>query len=83
MARRQGFFDDLVIFGSKLPWRVAAFSAVGTFIGLHVVAVQTSSPATGTTLTDLDGVIRRTNGEAGEACGSFLLRLRATARDVS
>jgi hypothetical protein len=51
MARRQGFLDDLVIFGSKLPWRVTVFSAVGIFVGLHIVAVQTSSPATGTTLS--------------------------------
>ena len=58
MARRQGFFDDLVIFGSKLPWRVAVLSAVGTFVGLHIVSVQTSSPATGTTLTDLGGVVQ-------------------------
>jgi restriction system protein len=58
MAERQGFFDDLVIFGSKLPWRVAALSAVSTFVGLHVVAVQTSSPATGTTLTGLGAVLQ-------------------------
>jgi hypothetical protein len=55
MARCQGFVDDLVIIGYKLPWRVAVFSAVGTFVGLHIVAVQTSSPATGTTPTDLSG----------------------------
>ena len=58
MARRQGFLDDLLIFGSKLPWQVAVLSAVGTFVGLHVVAVQTSSPATGTTLTDLGGAVQ-------------------------
>jgi len=57
MARRQGFFDELLIIGSKLPWRVATFSAVPIFVGLHVVAVQTSSPATGTTLTNLGGVV--------------------------
>ena len=33
MARRQGFLDDLLIFGSKLPWRVAVFSAVVAFAG--------------------------------------------------
>jgi restriction system protein len=60
MARRQGFLDDLMIIGSKLPWRVAVFSAVVAFVGLHVVAVQTSSPATGTTLADLGGVVQHT-----------------------
>ena len=50
MARRQGFFDELLTIGSKLPWRVATFSAVRIFVGLRVAAVQTSSPATGTTL---------------------------------
>ena len=58
MATRQGFFDDLVIFGSKLPWRVAAFSAAGTFVGLHVVAVQTSSPATGTNSCRSRGIVQ-------------------------
>jgi len=33
---------------------------MGTFVGLHVVAVQTSSPATGTTLADLSGVVQLT-----------------------
>jgi restriction system protein len=56
MAKRQAFFDDLMEFGSRLPWRVAVLSAVGAFVGLHVVAVQTSSPVTGTTLADLGGV---------------------------
>jgi hypothetical protein len=28
MARRQGFFDESLIIGSKLPWRVATFSTV-------------------------------------------------------
>jgi|HubBroStandDraft_6_1064221.scaffolds.fasta_scaffold1940647_2 hypothetical protein len=49
MATRQGFSDELLIFGSKLPWRVAVFSAVAAFAGFHIVAAQTSSPATGTT----------------------------------
>jgi hypothetical protein len=57
MARYQGSFDELLIIGSKLPWRVATCSAIGIFVGLHVVAVQTSSPATGTTLADLGGVV--------------------------
>jgi restriction system protein len=60
MATRQGFFDDLIIIGSKLPWRVAAFSAVGIYVGLHMVAVQTSAPPTETTLADLAGVVQHT-----------------------
>ena len=56
MAKRQAFFDDLMEFGSKLPWQVAVLSAVGAFAGLHMVAAQTSSPVTGTTLADLGGV---------------------------
>jgi restriction system protein len=58
MARRQAFFDELMEFGSTLPWRVAVVSAVGAFIGLHVVAVKTSSPVTGTTLADLGGAVQ-------------------------
>jgi hypothetical protein len=27
MARRQGSFNDLMIFGCKLPWRVTVLSA--------------------------------------------------------
>ncbi len=53
MAKRQGFLDDLMTFGSKLPWRVAVLSAGCIFIGLDIVVVQTSSPATGTTLASL------------------------------
>jgi hypothetical protein len=91
MARRQGFFDDLMIFGSKLPWRMAVFSAVGVFIGLHVVAVQTSSSATETTLTALGGIAQRSLIHVGAsifqfvvpiglligAIGGFALRMRA------
>jgi restriction system protein len=58
MARRQASFDDLLDIGSKLPWRVAVLSAVCIYVGLHVVAAQTSSPATGTTLVDLGGFAR-------------------------
>ena len=58
MARRQAFFDDLMEIGSKLPWRVAVLSAIGAYVGLHVVALKTSSPVTGTTLGDLGGVVQ-------------------------
>jgi hypothetical protein len=73
MARRQGFFDDLVIFGSKLPWRVAAFSAVGTFVGLHIVAIRTSSPATETTLNDLGWVAQRGLIHVGAALFQYVV----------
>jgi Topoisomerase DNA binding C4 zinc finger len=44
MAKRQAFFDEIMEFGSKLPWRIAVLLAIGTFVGLHVLALQTSSP---------------------------------------
>jgi len=53
MASRQGFLDDLMTFSSNPPGRVAVLGAVGAFVGLHIVAVQTSSPVTGTTLASL------------------------------
>jgi len=57
MARRQGFVDDLLEIGCKLPRQVAILLAVGLFVGLHVVAAQTSSRAAGTTLTELGGLV--------------------------
>jgi hypothetical protein len=60
MVRRQGFFDELMLFGSKLPWRAAVFSAVVAFAGLHMIAIETTSPATETTLLDLAGVVQHT-----------------------
>ena len=56
MASRQGFLDELMIIGSKLPWSVAVLSALVLYVGLHLVAVQTAAPAAGTTLADLGGV---------------------------
>jgi restriction system protein len=53
MARRQGFFDDLMHMGVKLPWRAAVLLAAGAFLLLHLIAVGTSAPATTTTLADL------------------------------
>ena len=91
MARRLGFLDELMIIGSKLRWRVAVFSAVVIYVGLHVVAVQTSSPATGTTLADFAGVAQHTlihvfaallqymvpAGLLIGALGSFIVQTRA------
>ena len=50
MARRKALLDDLMEFGSKLPWRVAVLLAVGAFLAFHFLAITTSPPATGTTL---------------------------------
>jgi restriction system protein len=73
MARRQGFFDELMIVGSKLPWRVAVFSAAIAFAALHIVAVQTSSPATGTTLSDLGWVAQRSFIHVGAALFQYIV----------
>jgi restriction system protein len=59
MARRQGFFDDLMDIGSKLPWRVVVLSAGGAFIVLHVITFETAPLATGTTLAGLGQVVQR------------------------
>lgn len=58
MARRLSFFDDLMEFGCKLPWRVAVLLACGAFLVFHVIAITTSPPATGTTLTDRGSVFQ-------------------------
>lgn len=39
MARRQGFFDDLMSIGLKLPWKVGLAAAMVIFVTLHVVAI--------------------------------------------
>jgi restriction system protein len=57
MARRQGFFDDLMHIGLGLPWRVAVLSAAGSYLVLHIVAVGTSAPAAITTLVGLGTVV--------------------------
>jgi hypothetical protein len=44
MARRQGFFDDLMSMGLKLPWKVALAAAAIVFVTLHVVAAYTQTP---------------------------------------
>jgi restriction system protein len=59
MARRQGFFDDLMDIGSKLPWRVVVLSAGGAFTVLHVIAFETAPLVTGTTLAGLGQVVQR------------------------
>jgi hypothetical protein len=73
MARRQGFLDDLFEIGSKLPWRVAVLSAGGSFLALHVVAISTSAPATGTSLADLGGAVRHSLVHEYAAICQYLL----------
>jgi len=59
MARRQAFFDELMEFGCKLPWRVAVLLAIAAYLVLHFSAIKTSPLATGTTLTDFGTAVRR------------------------
>ena len=44
MARRQGFFDDLMSIGLKLPWKGGVAAAVVIFVTLHIVAIYTQAP---------------------------------------
>ncbi len=57
MARRQGFFDDLIYIGLKLPWRAAVLLAAGSFLVLHFIAIGISAPAAATSLAGLDTVV--------------------------
>jgi len=59
MARRQGFFDDLMSIGLKLPWKVGVAAAVVIFVALHVVAVYTQTPVSAKTVADLGSVVQR------------------------
>jgi restriction system protein len=51
-GKTPGFTSDLNKTGFKLPWRVTSLAAIVAFVLLHVIAIQTASPATGTTLSD-------------------------------
>lgn len=57
MARRKALLDDLMEFGTKLPWRVAVLLAGGAFLAFHFLAITTSPPATGTTLAGFGSVV--------------------------
>jgi len=57
MATRQGFFDDLMHIGVKLPWRAAVLFAAGSFLVFHFLAISTSAPAATTTLAGLGNVV--------------------------
>jgi restriction system protein len=58
MARRQGFFDDLISIGLKLPWKMALTAAVVIFVALHVVAIYTQTPVATTTLAGLGSTVQ-------------------------
>jgi restriction system protein len=58
MARRQGFFDDLLSIGLKLPWRVGVAAAVVIFVALHVVAIYTQAPVSAKSLADVGVVVQ-------------------------
>jgi restriction system protein len=58
MAKRQGSFTDLMVLGSRLPWKVALAAAVVIFVGLHVVSIATQAAATTNTLAGLGGVVQ-------------------------
>jgi restriction system protein len=58
MARRQGFFDDLMSIGLKLPWKVGVAAAVAIFVALHVVAVNTQTPVSAKTVADMGVVVQ-------------------------
>jgi restriction system protein len=58
MARRQGFFDDLMSLGLKLPWKVGVAAAVVIFVVLHVVAVYTQTPVSAKTVADMGAVVQ-------------------------
>jgi restriction system protein len=57
MAGREGFFDDLIHIGLKLPWRTAVFVAAGSFLVLHFIAISTLAPAATATLAGLGTVV--------------------------
>ena len=58
MARRQGFFDDLMSIGLKLPWKWGVAAAVVIFVTLHIVAIYTQAPVGVKTVADLGAVVQ-------------------------
>src|SRR6202021_1480527 len=58
MARRQGFFDDLMSIGLKLPWKGGVAAAVVIFVTLHIVAIYTQAPVGVKTVADLGAVVQ-------------------------
>jgi restriction system protein len=58
MARRQGFLDDPMSIGLKLPWKVGVAAAVVIFVALHVVAIYTEAPVSAKSLADMGLVVQ-------------------------
>jgi Bacteriocin-protection, YdeI or OmpD-Associated/Restriction endonuclease len=58
MARRPGFFDDLMSIGLKLPWKIEVAAAVVIFAAPHVVVIYTQTPVSTNTLADLGAVVQ-------------------------
>jgi restriction system protein len=59
MAKRQGFLDDLMSIGLKLPWKVGVAAAAVIFVALHVVATYTQAPVNATSMPDIGAVVQR------------------------
>lgn len=57
MARRQGFFDETIQVGLKLPWWIAILSAALISLVSHLIAISTSAPAVTKTLSGLGNVV--------------------------
>jgi restriction system protein len=59
MPRRQGAFEDLLVFASKLPWQVGIGLALGFGLVFHFLAAGSSLPPTATKLGDLGSTVAR------------------------
>jgi restriction system protein len=57
MPRRQGAFEDLLVFASKLPWQVGIGLALGFGLVFHFLAAGSSLPPTATKLGDLGSTV--------------------------
>jgi len=58
MARRQGFFDDLMSIGLKLPWKIGVAAALVIFVTLHFVAIYTQTPVSTNSLAGLGAEVQ-------------------------
>jgi restriction system protein len=58
MARRRGFFDDLMSIGLKLPWKVGVAAAVVIFVALRVIANDTQAPVNVNGLADMGVIVQ-------------------------
>src|SRR5580692_3318238 len=59
MPRRQGAFEDLLIFASKLPWQVGVGLALGFGLVFHFLAAGILLSPTVTKLGDLGSTVAR------------------------